>query len=134
MTESPQVNGRQLRHSRKETKDGRTTNRVAASCHTRTARRVPANRDACHTGRSRRRYQDRSNGNGEGRIPAATLGYRTVILPSTAECLREESRNANGEYVNEHLAFLQGENSLPGEYSRSEERRVGKECRSRWSP
>src|ERR1022692_5048566 len=44
MTESPQVNGRQLRHSRKETKDGRTTNRVAASCHTRTSRRVPANR------------------------------------------------------------------------------------------
>ena len=83
--------------NRKETKDGRKTNRVAASCHTRAPRRVPANRDACHTGRSRRRYQDRSTGNGEGRIPEATLGYRTFTLPSAEGLeLLEERRTEWG--------------------------------------
>jgi hypothetical protein len=48
----------------------------------------------------------------------ATRRYTVAdVSQATAECLREEPRNANGEYINEHLAFLQGKNSLPGEYS-----------------
>ena len=63
--------------------------------------------------RERRRQKRRTEGTDQGKA----TNNNGDVSQATAECLREEPRNANGEYINEHLAFLQGENSLPGEYS-----------------
>src|SRR5437016_13598825 len=45
------------------------------------------------------------------------------------------AKNEDGNAIEEYRAAIALKPSLPNlHYSRSEERRVGKECRSRWSP
>src|ERR1017187_10796132 len=56
---------------------------------------------------------------------AAVVGARVVVENAGQALQRETRTNDSGEYK-----FL----GLPPGTYRSEERRVGKECRSRWSP
>src|SRR5256885_12707608 len=54
-------------------------------------------------------------------LPLHALGVRTFVLPLVGKGGR------SSRYRNEYVASR-------GHVARSEERRVGKECRSRWSP
>ena len=58
-------------------------------------------------------------------------GYRLLLPEGTLEYFDLVDVK---ESVNEVVIYLEEKNIVPEKYTRSEERRVGKECRSRWSP
>jgi hypothetical protein len=58
--------------------------------------------------KQRRRHKRRTDGTDHSKA----TNNNGDVSQATGECLREEPRNTNGEYINEHLAFLQGEDSL----------------------
>src|SRR5256885_8726706 len=60
-------------------------------------------------------------------------GFDEILLPGEIEAREEEKRARSGiPYSAAEIDPLQNEAARAG--VRSEERRVGKECRSRWSP
>ena len=59
-----------------------------------------------------------------------TAGQISYVCGGVAQD-EQQALNAEARNYNLSLLFTQGPS---GEYLRSEERRVGKECRSRWSP
>src|SRR5574340_1284062 len=64
-------------------------------------------------------------------------GSEVGLAPSTVEALSADERYAKGmqdDYVSAEHLLLGLSDSIEGKRLRSEERRVGKECRSRWSP
>src|SRR5687767_15506466 len=63
-------------------------------------------------------------------------GVQTCALPicGDVEARGEVRLTIRPERVRVEAAGTPGENRLSGTVSRSEERRVGKECRSRWAP
>ena len=61
----------------------------------------------------------------DGRISNVELSKRVGLSPTP--CLERVRRL-------ERQGFIQGYTALLNPHYRSEERRVGKECRSRWSP
>ena len=63
-----------------------------------------------------------------GRTRYATPVFRALIKAGLGVAL---SANRYKKYQDEEIVVQTG---LPPKYKRSEERRVGKECRSRWSP
>ena len=69
----------------------------------------------------------------------ATLLYYLKLSPQASllqiSSLIEEIKNVNGTFMSLwHNDTFSNYNQWEGWQSRSEERRVGKECRSRWSP
>ena len=54
------------------------------------------------------------------------------ILQAMMDRIVHRGPDGEGRFVDGQVAL--GHPELPKERSRSEERRVGKECRSRWSP
>src|SRR2546426_12831539 len=81
-----------------------------------------------------------------GRLPdndiridnAAVSGHHSLIINILNDSFLEDLNSTNGTYVNGKLikkhALQHGDVITVGHHQRSEERRVGKECRSRWSP
>ena len=53
-----------------------------------------------------------------------------VAYQAKVSCSSALSQEQEGKYVIDQVIRISGK----GEWVRSEERRVGKECRSRWSP
>ena len=57
-----------------------------------------------------------------------------IILSRTSPKFLERMLEAEVPEVSEGMISIRGVARMPGDRARSEERRVGKECRSRWSP
>ena len=62
--------------------------------------------------------------------PASVQTYTGIVLP----CFKDFHIEGAHFYANGHPVFLRGKHDAAVWPLRSEERRVGKECRSRWSP
>ena len=67
------------------------------------------------------------------KIDASELGNLGVILTQMQNFIKSHSAMPVGPVI-QCVKFTSGPNPEPQIYFRSEERRVGKECRSRWSP
>ena len=64
------------------------------------------------------------------------LGYKVKVIytdPSNSPQLIGVDKNGN-KYIKDGTAYVDKETGIGYIAERSEERRVGKECRSRWSP
>src|SRR5256885_4517186 len=79
----------------------------------------------------------------EGRVADAEKAYRDLLAehpdlkPGWAECfelLRGQGRTEDALRLAEAARAQFGDSAFSLALKRSEERRVGKECRSRWSP
>src|SRR3712207_9202464 len=68
--------------------------------------------------------------NGSGYVGDVSLGKQVSFVGENGTKVTVEKDNGNGYKVK--IGALQTE--VKSEDARSEERRVGKECRSRWSP
>src|SRR2546425_12810629 len=70
---------------------------------------------------------------GPGDVAAQWRAWRAV---ATAEMVQPVAHHPNQALLSalKRLLTVQGGATNPIDYARSEERRVGKECRSRWSP
>src|ERR1035438_1349820 len=62
------------------------------------------------------------------KVGGVYLHYFSEVRPEGRVAMMERSRSLSGPWEIRQL------NHVHGEVDRSEERRVGKECRSRWSP
>src|SRR5438034_8987801 len=67
------------------------------------------------------------------RLLSGERGYASLDLPDVQEALGREAKESNPD-TGLFRQFPQAILSLNRIAARSEERRVGKECRSRWSP
>ena len=74
----------------------------------------------------------------DGIRDTSVTGVQTCALPIYENCLYKKRGAAalrNGQYKKRGTAATRnGQYKKRGRCRRSEERRVGKECRSRWSP
>src|SRR5436189_3365433 len=72
----------------------------------------------------------------DGIRDTSVTGVQTCALPiyGLRALLRPARGQARGAGAEEELGSVGPSRSAPGFPGRSEERRVGKECRSRWSP
>src|SRR5256885_2649575 len=61
-------------------------------------------------------------------------GVQTCALPISAVVQRQHSAAEDSVVLRDHIGNLDVPRSANRRGERSEERRVGKECRSRWSP
>ena len=74
-------------------------------------------------------------GETEGAVEASSAVVKTVLVNQMATSLSESVRQAMSMVIDRNaLAELAGGEDEVFRAARSEERRVGKECRSRWSP
>src|SRR5256885_15211949 len=67
----------------------------------------------------------------QGALGLSTLEARAVYDGGVLADLRPDENNRAKELIE---YFMIAANTVVAQYLRSEERRVGKECRSRWSP
>ena len=63
--------------------------------------------------------------------PSKSMAHRAIIAAAFADGV---SHITNVDFSEDILATIEGMRQLGAQITRSEERRVGKECRSRWSP
>src|SRR6266498_4872654 len=104
----------------------------------------PATRDLTVTASALATLNEISSGRmdcgiGRGDSARRVIGKRPVTLERLEEACRlirdlAAGREVDYEGTKTQLKWAKGERDLPIWIARSEERRVGKECRSRWSP